>query len=52
MSVKYVLLEKGNPGKPEEPKKWYAAVKSAGDVSLRAIGKEIAQRSTVNYAIP
>ena len=47
MAVKYTLSEKGNPLKPAEPKKWYANAKSAGDVTLRALGKEIALRSTV-----
>ncbi|MDR1878814.1 MAG: HU family DNA-binding protein [Bacteroidales bacterium] len=50
MSVKYVVTEKGNPLRPEEPKKWYATAKSTGEVSLRALGKEITQRCTVNHA--
>jgi predicted histone-like DNA-binding protein len=49
MSIKYVLLEKGNPSKPEEVKKWYVTAKSNGEVSLKAISKTIAQRSSVNY---
>lgn len=50
MAIKYVLSEKGNPLKPEDPKKWYANAKSTGDILLRALGKEITQRSTVNHA--
>jgi predicted histone-like DNA-binding protein len=50
MPVKYVLLEKGNPSNPEETKKWYAISKSTGDVSLKALGKAITQRSKVNHA--
>jgi predicted histone-like DNA-binding protein len=50
MAVKYVLSEKGNPLKPAEPKKWYLAAKSSGDVTLKALGKQITQRSTVNHA--
>ena len=50
MAVQYVLAEKGNPIRPEDPKKWYACAKSTGDVTLRALGKEITQRSTVNHA--
>jgi predicted histone-like DNA-binding protein len=50
MAVKYSVLEKGNPLKPAEPKKWYASAKSTGDVTLKALGKQITQRSTVNYA--
>jgi predicted histone-like DNA-binding protein len=43
-------LEKGNPLKPAEPKKWYASAKSTGDITLKALGKQITQRSTVNFA--
>lgn len=50
MSVKYVLVEKVNPGNPEAPKKWYAQSKGAGELTLKALSKEIAQRSTVNTA--
>jgi predicted histone-like DNA-binding protein len=50
MAVKYVISQKGNPQNPEAPKKWYAHAKSSGDVTLRALGKEIAQRSTVSPA--
>jgi predicted histone-like DNA-binding protein len=50
MAVKYVLVERGNPQKPDDPKKWYAQAKSDGDVSLKELGKEITQRCTVNYA--
>jgi predicted histone-like DNA-binding protein len=50
MSVKYILVERGNPQKPDEPKKLYAQAKSDGDINLKALGKEISQRCTVNYA--
>lgn len=50
MAVKYVLVERGNPGNPEAPKKWYAQARSAGDITLKALSKEIAQRSTVSSA--
>jgi predicted histone-like DNA-binding protein len=50
MAVKYTVSERGNPLNPSQPKKWYANAKSAGDTTLRALGKEIAQRSTVSPA--
>ncbi|MDR3297527.1 MAG: HU family DNA-binding protein [Prevotellaceae bacterium] len=50
MAVKYVVSEKGNPLKPAEPKKWYVSAKSTGVVTLKALGKQITQRSTVNQA--
>lgn len=46
MPVKYTLSEKGNPAKPEAPKKFYANAKSTGDVTFRSLGKEIAAGST------
>jgi predicted histone-like DNA-binding protein len=50
MAVKYTVSERGNPLNPSQPKKWYANAKSAGDTTLRALGKEIAARSTVSPA--
>jgi predicted histone-like DNA-binding protein len=50
MAVKYTVSEKGNPLNPTQPKKWYANAKSTGDTTLRALGKEIAARSTVSPA--
>ncbi|MDR2764338.1 MAG: HU family DNA-binding protein [Tannerella sp.] len=50
MAVSYVLSEKGNPLKQEEPKKWYANAVSTGKIRLKTLGKEITQRSTVNHA--
>ena len=47
MTVKYTVSERGNPLNPTQPKKWYANAKSTGDTTLRALGKEIAARSTI-----
>lgn len=48
MAVPYVLIEKGNPQKPEEPKKFYAQAKSAGEISYKTLAKEIASKSSLN----
>jgi predicted histone-like DNA-binding protein len=50
MAVRYTVSERGNPLQPQQPKKWYANAISTGDTKLRALGKEIAQRSTVSPA--
>ena len=51
MSVKYTLQEKGNPQRPAAPKKWYAIAKSSGEVTLRQLSCEIAEKSaTVSEA--
>jgi predicted histone-like DNA-binding protein len=50
MAIHYVVAERGNPQRPEDPKKFYAQAKSDGDISLKELSKEISQRCTVNYA--
>jgi predicted histone-like DNA-binding protein len=50
MSIKYRLIQKINPKKPTDPKKVYASVATQGEVSLRELGKEIAEVSTVSLA--
>jgi predicted histone-like DNA-binding protein len=50
MSVKIVVIERGNPLSPDDPKMWYGIVKGVGEITLKALGKEITQRSTVNPA--
>ena len=46
MAVKYVLAEKGNPGNPAAPKKWYATAKASGELTFRKLSKEISEGST------
>lgn len=46
MAVKYVVVERGNPLKPQEPKKFYAQAKSSGELTLKKLSKEIAEGST------
>ena len=48
MSIKYSIAEKHNPQNPQAPKKYYAVTKSAGEVSLKQLSKDISARSTVN----
>jgi predicted histone-like DNA-binding protein len=50
MALKYRLVQRGNPSKPTDPKKYYANVVTRGDVSLRELSKELAQISTVSIA--
>ena len=46
MAVSYVVVERGNPLKPESPKKFYAQAKSSGEVTLKKLSKKIAEGST------
>lgn len=45
--MKYKLVEKGTPGKPTAPKKWYANPINSGTVDQKAIAKAIAGRSSL-----
>jgi len=46
MAVSYVVVERGNPLKPENPKKFYAQAKASGEVTLKRLSREIAKGST------
>ncbi|SHK81806.1 HU family DNA-binding protein [Hymenobacter psychrotolerans] len=48
MPIEYSLAERGNPGKPSAPKKFYAVARSQGEVSVRDIAGRINQMSTVS----
>jgi predicted histone-like DNA-binding protein len=41
-------VQKVNPSKPTDPKKYYASLVTRGDVSLRKLAKEITEISTVS----
>ncbi len=45
--MKIKLVQKGNPSKPDAPKKWYANAVNQGTVSKEQISKEIAGRSSL-----
>ena len=46
MSIAYSVNSKINPIQLDAPGRYYATAKSSGDVTLKQLGKEIAQRST------
>lgn len=46
MAVSYILAQKGNPGNPAAPKKYYAQAKAKGELTLRQLSREIAEGST------
>lgn len=46
MPVKFNVVARKNPQKPEEAPKYYASAKADGEVNLKAIAKEIAGGST------
>ncbi|MDR2979843.1 MAG: HU family DNA-binding protein [Bacteroidales bacterium] len=46
MAVTYILTQKGNPGNPDAPKKFYAQAKASGELTLKKLSKEISEGST------
>lgn len=46
MPIKFNIIQKANPSKPNEPKKFYATAKADGEVTFRNLSKEIANGST------
>ncbi|MGP2569626.1 HU family DNA-binding protein [Ornithobacterium rhinotracheale] len=45
MPIKYTVIQKANPRKPQE-KKWYANAKADGEVSFKSLSKELSEMST------
>lgn len=48
MTVKFNVIQRGNPSDPQAPKKFYPSIVSSGRVSLRQLAQDIAQISTVS----
>ena len=48
MSVKFNIVERGNPSNREAPKKFYPSIQSSGRVSTREMAEMAAQRSTLS----
>ncbi len=46
MPINFIIVEKGNPSNPAEPKKFYGAAKAEGEVTFRSLSREIAEGST------
>ena len=50
MTVKYNVVERGNPSNPAAPKKFYPSIESSGRKTLRQMAERISQISTVSTA--
>jgi predicted histone-like DNA-binding protein len=50
MTVKYNVVERGNPSNPAAPKKFYPSIESSGRKTLRQMAERIAEISTVSSA--
>lgn len=47
MSVKFNIVERGNPADREAPKKFYASIQSSGRITTRELAERAAQMSTL-----
>lgn len=50
MTVKYNVVERGNPANPAAPKKFYPSITSSGRRTLRQLAQRISQISTISTA--
>ena len=50
MSIKYNVVERGRPGRPDAPKKYYPSIQSTGRVTMRQLAKEASDMSTLSTA--
>lgn len=50
MTVKFNVVERGNPANPTAPKKWYPSIDSSGRKTLRQMAERISQISTISTA--
>jgi predicted histone-like DNA-binding protein len=50
MSVKFNIVERGNPSNRQAPKKFYPSIASTGRKTLRQLAGQISQISTVSSA--
>jgi predicted histone-like DNA-binding protein len=48
MSILYNKVERGNPSKPEEPKRWHPVLKSTGLVKEKEVARRVADETTLN----
>lgn len=46
--MKYRLVEKGNPAKPSDPKKWYALAAYGDKVTQKELSKNLADLSSLS----
>lgn len=50
MTVKFNVVQRGNPSNAEAPKKFYPSIESSGRKTLRQMAERISQISTVSSA--
>ena len=48
MSIKFNVVERGNPADREAPKKFYPSIQSSGRMTLRELAEQASQMSTLS----
>jgi len=48
VSIKFSVVERGNPGNPEAPKKFYPSIQSSGRMTVRELAEQASQMSTLS----
>jgi len=48
MTVRFNVVERGNPSNPAAPKKFYPSIQSSGRVTTRQLAEQAAQESTMS----
>ena len=48
MTVKFNIVERGNPSNPQAPKKFYPSIQSSGRITTRELAEMAAERSTLS----
>ena len=48
MTIKFNVVERGNPAKPAAPKKFYPSIQSSGRITLPQLAEEASLRSTLS----
>ena len=50
MPITFNVVQRGNPAKPDVPKKYYPSIQSSGRMTLRELAEEASDRSTLTTA--
>ena len=48
MPIRFNVVQRGNPAKPETPKKYYPSIQSSGRMTLRELAELASDRSTLS----
>jgi predicted histone-like DNA-binding protein len=48
MSIKFNVVKRGNPAKPEAPQKFYPSIQSRGRMTMRELAEKASQMSTLS----